>query len=110
MKDKTLLSSMQLCARYGISVKSLDHWKLRADFPRNAASYTPDGQVWDYTKIDAWLRQRPIKTGPRPRWLAIVGHPAARGKGWPQGASESYPASSEAENHHSANTECQGDR
>jgi hypothetical protein len=78
MRNETHLSTMMLCVRYGVSVKSFDHWKLRAGFPRDASAYTPDGkQVWDVAKVDAWLRQRPIKTGPRPRWLAIVEHPAA---------------------------------
>jgi hypothetical protein len=78
MKKETHLNTMMLCVRYGVSVKSFDHWKLREGFPREASTYTPDGQqVWDIAKIDAWLRQRPVKTGPRPRWLTIVGHPAA---------------------------------
>jgi hypothetical protein len=81
MKSETHLNTMMLCVRYGVSVKSFDHWKLREGFPRDASAYAPDGQqVWCVAKIDAWLRQRPIKTGPRPRWLVIVGHPAAMGR------------------------------
>jgi hypothetical protein len=73
---KALLTTMQLCMRYNVSVKSFDHWKLRDGFPRDAMTYTKEGQLWDYTKIDSWLKARPInKTGPEARWRTLVGYP-----------------------------------
>lgn len=71
------LNSMDLCMRYGISYQSLDNWKLREGFPRDAAIRTKKGLMWDHERVDAWLRSRRIVKGHRPRWLEVVGHSKA---------------------------------
>jgi len=78
MKPSKRLTSMGLAARYGVSVRMLDTWKLYEGFPRHAAIRDGNRLLWDFEAVDAWLRGRSLAhTGHAPRWLAVVGHPAA---------------------------------
>ncbi len=78
MKPSERLTSMQLAARYGVSVRMLDTWKLYAGCPRHAAIRDGNRLLWNYDIVDEWLRSRSLAhTGHAPRWLAIVGHPQA---------------------------------
>jgi predicted DNA-binding transcriptional regulator AlpA len=76
--SQTRLTSMELASRYGISVRLLDAWKNYQDFPRQAAIRDGNRLLWSIAEVDMWLRNRRIgHTGIRPRWLEVVGHPAA---------------------------------
>jgi hypothetical protein len=70
---------MELAVRYGISVRLLDQWKSYQDFPRQAAERDGNRLLWAVEQVDEWLRNRRLgHTGQKPRWLQVVGHPAAQ--------------------------------
>ena len=72
------LTSMEFAIRYGISVRLLDAWKNYQDFPRYAAIWDGNRLLWSVSEVDTWLRNRRLgHTGIKPRWLEVVGHPAA---------------------------------
>ena len=76
--EAQLLSSTELANRYGVSVHSIEMWRRYEGFPRDAVLRDGIRLFYDYRRVDAWLRGRKISsTGWRPRWLEVVGHPAA---------------------------------
>ncbi len=77
-RRKQMMTTMELAVRYGVSTRLLDQWRQYSGFPADAISREANYLVWDASKIDAWLRTRKVAArGPRPRWLAVVGHAAA---------------------------------
>jgi|SoiMethySBSTD1v2_1073268.scaffolds.fasta_scaffold4657206_1 hypothetical protein len=80
MKEETqMMTTMQLAVRYGVSTRLLDQWRNYQNFPRDAISRQANCLVWDAQRVDEWLRSRKVSLyGARPRWLEVVGHPAAR--------------------------------
>ena len=79
--EAQLLSSTELANRYGVSVHYIEMWRRYEGFPRNAVFREGIRLFYDYRLTDAWLRNRKVSsTGWRPRWLEIVGHPAASEK------------------------------
>jgi hypothetical protein len=73
------LDTMQLCVRYGISVKSFENWKNFTGFPKDAAIKEKGKAYWAVARIDNWLRNRPVSKVGRPAvWREVVGYPAGR--------------------------------
>jgi hypothetical protein len=72
------LTTMAAAQRYNVSIETLRHWVRWQDFPADSRKREGVFMLWNTSKIDAWLRSRPISSkGARPRWLATVQHPAA---------------------------------
>jgi hypothetical protein len=75
-----MMTSMQLANRYGVGTRLIDQWRRYAGFPIEAVQRDGNRLLFDPGPIDDWLRNRPLgHTGIRPRWLAVVRHPAAKG-------------------------------
>ena len=75
-----MLTAMQLANRYGVGTRLVDQWRKYQGFPTEAVQRDGNRLLFNPDLIDTWLRDRPLgHTGIRPRWLAIVGHPAAMG-------------------------------
>ena len=80
MKWRTeMMTSMELAARYGVGTRLLDTWRRYAGFPEHAVTRDGNRLLFDHEPIDEWLRNRRLgHTGQKPRWLTVVGHPAAQ--------------------------------
>ena len=77
-KDTEWLTAMAAATRYGISIETLRHWVNWQGYPQSSRRRDGQYMMYDVGLIDAWLRTRRVSSmGARPKWLAVVGHPAA---------------------------------
>jgi hypothetical protein len=76
--EKGMMTSMELAIRYGVGTRLLDQWRKYEGFPQHAVTRDGNRLLYDHEAVDAWLRGRKLgHTGQRPRWIQVVGHPAA---------------------------------
>lgn len=74
---KNFLSTTEAAHYYGVSCDLLRQWRRWQGFPVKAVELRGRTAFWDVTRVDAWLRARPIpKVGRPARWLVVCGHPS----------------------------------
>jgi hypothetical protein len=75
------LTTLEASFRYVVGGDMLKTWRRWRGFPEDAVRAVGRTLEWHEPTVTAWLRSRPVyKNGPQPRWLEVVGHPAARGE------------------------------
>jgi hypothetical protein len=88
---KNYLSTTEAAHYYGVCCDLLRQWRRWQGFPVKAVELRGRTAFWDVTRVDAWLRSRPVaKVGRPARWLAVVGHPSLT----PSGAGEPHATAS----------------
>lgn len=71
------LSTTATAMRYGVSTDLIRQWRRWQGWPQDAVERRGGVAFYDVTRVDAWLRSRPVaKTGRPARWRDVVGLPS----------------------------------